>query len=85
MKARRLEPLQSARHLGIRGHGGQPIGELLTVGRGDFQAPGSSDFLEDRGADIGKWNIHVGDGQSLRVGDEFLEPKTMAPGEANKR
>jgi hypothetical protein len=32
--------------------------------------------LEDRGADIGKWNIHVGDGQSLRVGDEFLEPKT---------
>ncbi len=76
VEARRFQPPQGSGNVGIGRHGGEPIGELLAVSRGDLDAPGRGDLLQDSAADVSEGDIDVGDRQGLGVGDELLEPET---------
>src|SRR5262245_14379913 len=62
------------RHIGIRGHGSEPIGEFLTIGRSDLDPARFCQLVEDRAAYVREWHIDVRDGQGLRIGDELPEP-----------
>src|SRR5215469_8689816 len=70
-----LQAAQSARHFRMRWHRSESIRELSSLGLTDLYAASFSEHRQDGGADISEWNIDVGEGKCLGIGDQLHEPQ----------
>jgi hypothetical protein len=74
------EPAQGRGDLGMGRHGGEPVGELRTVGVTDGDVTRGGEHPEHGTADVGERDVDARERERLGVGDQPGEPQAHGGG-----